>query len=123
MGSSAQQLTNAMAITKHIELGVRSGKIFAPIEKKSFEGKKKEVDYVKSGYRGKKKQFQKYNTRSPSFQITNINSTIHTPLEYLSPKITKTRTKLKVSKRRTTKESRNNYLDYRYLKMKCTRSY
>jgi hypothetical protein len=62
-----------MVITEHIELRVKSGKVFAPMEKKSFEGKKEEVDHVKNGYMGTKNQFQKYNTPSPSFQINNIN--------------------------------------------------
>jgi len=43
------------------------------MEKRSFEGKKEEVNHVKNSYMGTKNQFQKYNTQSPSFQITNIN--------------------------------------------------
>ena len=44
-----------------------------PTQKRSFEGKRKEVDYVESGYRGKKNPFQNYHTPSSSPQITNIN--------------------------------------------------
>jgi len=65
---------------------------------------------------GERKNNSKNTTLDPLHSKSpTSNSTIHTLLEYLSPKITKSRTKLKVSKRRTTKESRNNYLYYRYL--------
>jgi len=73
MGSSAQQFTDAVAITEHIEQGVKNGRIFAHMEKKGFEGKRKEVNYVESGYRGRKNPFQNYHTPSPSPQISNIN--------------------------------------------------
>jgi hypothetical protein len=57
MGSLAPQFTDAMEKTERIELGVKSERISAPMEKKGFKGKKKEVDHVKIGYRGKKNQF------------------------------------------------------------------
>ena len=72
MGSSAQQFTDVVAVAERIEQGVKSGKsgrISAPVEKKGFEGKKKEVDHVE----GRKNPFQKYHTLSPSPQISNIN--------------------------------------------------
>jgi len=43
------------------------------VEKKGFEGKRKEVDHVEGSYRGRKNPFQKYHTPSFSPQITNIN--------------------------------------------------
>jgi hypothetical protein len=46
MGSSAQQFTDAVAVAERIEQGMKSGRIFAPTEKRGFEGKKKEVDHV-----------------------------------------------------------------------------
>jgi len=69
MGSSAQQFTDAVAVAERIEQGVKSGIIFAPTEKRGFEGKKKEVDHIK----GRKNPFQKYHTPSSSPQIANIN--------------------------------------------------
>jgi hypothetical protein len=55
-----------VAVAKRIEQGVKSGRIFAPIEKRGFEGKRREVNYVESGYRGMKNPFQNYHTPSPS---------------------------------------------------------
>jgi hypothetical protein len=69
MGSSAQQFTDVVVVVEHIEQGVKSGKISALVEKRGFEGKKKEVDHVE----GRKNPFQKYRTPSPSPQISNIN--------------------------------------------------
>jgi hypothetical protein len=73
IGSSAQQFTDAVAVAERIEQGVKSGRIYVSVEKRGFEGKKKEVDYVESGYRGRKNPFQNYHTPSPSPQISNIN--------------------------------------------------
>jgi hypothetical protein len=73
IGSSAQQFTDAVAVAERIEQGVKSGRISASVEKRGFEDKKKEVDYVESGYRGRKNPFQNYHTPSPSPQISNIN--------------------------------------------------
>jgi hypothetical protein len=58
-----------VAVAEHIEQGVKSGRIFAPVEKRGFKGKKKEVDHVE----GRKNPFQKYHTPSFSPQIANIN--------------------------------------------------
>ena len=69
MGSSAQQFTDVVAVTERIEQGVKSGRISAPVEKKGFEGKKKEVDHVE----GRKNPFQNYHTPSFSSQIANVN--------------------------------------------------
>jgi len=73
IGSSARQFTDAMAVAERIEQGVKNGRISAHVEKKGFKGKRKEVDYVERGYRGRKNPFQNYHTPSPSPQISNIN--------------------------------------------------
>jgi len=73
MGSSAQQFTNVVAVAERIEQGVKSGRISASVEKKGFEGKRKEVDHIEGSYRGRKNPFQKYHTPSFSPQIANIN--------------------------------------------------
>ena len=70
MGSSTQQFTDTIAIAERIEQGVRSGRIFVPIEKRGFEGKMKEGDHVEGGYKGRTNQFQNYHAPS---QISNIN--------------------------------------------------
>ena len=69
MGSSAQQFIDVVAVAEHIEQEVKSGKsgrISAPVEKKGFEGKNKEVDHVE----GRKNPFQKYHSIpfTPNFQ-------------------------------------------------------
>nr|XP_034893121.1 uncharacterized protein LOC118032519 [Populus alba] len=69
MGSSAQQFTDVVAVAERVEQGIKSGRIFAPVEKRGFEGKKKEVDHVE----GRKNPFQNYYTPSSSPQIANIN--------------------------------------------------
>jgi hypothetical protein len=53
-----------------------------PIERRGFEGKRKEVDHIEGGYRGRKNQFQNYHT-SP--QITNINFNPLFPAKKLEP--------------------------------------
>jgi hypothetical protein len=73
MGSSAQQFTDAVVVAERIEQGVNSGRISAPVEKKGFEGKRKEVDHVEGSYMDRKNPFQKYHTPSISPQIANIN--------------------------------------------------
>jgi hypothetical protein len=65
MGSLAQEFTDVVTVAERIEQGVKSGRIFTSTEK-SFEGKRKEVDYVESGYRGRKNSFQNYHTLSLS---------------------------------------------------------
>jgi hypothetical protein len=62
-----------VVVAECIEQGVKSGRITALVEKKGFEGKGKEVDHVKGGYRGRKNPFQNYHSPSPSPQISNIN--------------------------------------------------
>jgi hypothetical protein len=54
------------------------------IERRGFEGKRKEVDHIEGGYRGRKNQFQNYHT-SP--QITNINFNPLFPAKKLEPQI------------------------------------
>ena len=41
MSSSTQQFIDVIVMAKHIEYGIRSGMIFAPIEKKGLRGKRK----------------------------------------------------------------------------------
>jgi hypothetical protein len=62
MGSSTQQFTNIVAMIERIKQGVKSCRISAPIKKKGFEGKIREVDHIKNDYRGRKNQFQNYHT-------------------------------------------------------------
>jgi hypothetical protein len=62
-----------VVVAERIEQGVNSGRISAPVEKKGFEGKRKEVDHVEGSYRGRKNPFQNYHTPSSSPQIANIN--------------------------------------------------
>jgi hypothetical protein len=69
MGNSAQQFTDVVAVAERIEQGVKSGRISTLVEKRAFEGKKKEVDHVK----GRKNPFQLYHTPFLSSQIANIN--------------------------------------------------
>jgi len=73
MGSSTQQFSNVMAAAKRIKQGIKSGRISTFTEKKGFGGKKKDVDHIEGGYRGKKNHFQNHNTPSPSSHIANIN--------------------------------------------------
>jgi hypothetical protein len=71
MGSSAQQFTDAVAVAERIEQGIRSGRISAPVEKKGFEGKRRDTEHFEDDYKGRNNQFQNYN--NPSSQIANIN--------------------------------------------------
>ena len=71
MGSSAQQFTDAVAVAERIEQGIKSGRISTPTEKKGFSGKRKEIDHIESGYKGRNIQFLKYNPSSS--QVSNIN--------------------------------------------------
>jgi len=92
-----------VAVAERIEQGVKSGRIFTPVEKRGFEGKRKEVDHFEGSYRDRNNPFQKYHAPSPSPQISNINlNTLHSPQENLILKP-------------NTKESKNNYLHYRCL--------
>ena len=70
MGSSLQQFTNVVVVVERIEKGVKSDRISALTEKRGFKGKRREVDHVEDGCRGRKNQFQNYHTPS---QIANIN--------------------------------------------------
>ena len=67
MGSLAQQFTNAVVVCEHIEQGVKSGRISAPIENRGFEWK--EVNHIEDGYKGRKNLSQNYHTSS---QIADI---------------------------------------------------
>jgi hypothetical protein len=73
MSSSTQQFTDVVVVTERIEQGVKNGRISEPMEKRGFEGKRKEVDHVEGSYRGRKNPFQNYHTPSSSPQIANIN--------------------------------------------------
>jgi hypothetical protein len=83
MGSLAQQFTDVVAVAERIEQGVKSGRISATVEKRGFEGKKKEVDHVE----GRKNPFQKYHTPSFSPQIANINLNSSFPARKPEPQI------------------------------------
>jgi hypothetical protein len=99
-----------VAVAERIEQGVKSGRISALIEKRGFEGKGKEVDHVESGYIGRRNSFQNYHTPS---QIANINLNSPFPTKKnMSPKTSKPKAKLKISQRRITKGTRNNYPHY-----------
>jgi hypothetical protein len=73
-----------------------------PTKKRGFKRKRKEVDHVEGGYRGKKTN-SKTTTLHPKLPKSNL--TLHFLLENLS---LKSKTKLRVFK-----ESRNNYPHYR----------
>jgi len=49
MGSSAQQFTNIVAMNKHIEQGIRSGKISTLTKKKGFMGRGKMLIILRVG--------------------------------------------------------------------------
>ena len=70
MGSSTQRFCDVVWIAKRIELGIRSGRIAEPIEKRGFIGKKKEnkVNNLEGGYKGRSKNYQ-----TPTTQVTSIN--------------------------------------------------
>ena len=57
MGSSTQQFTDVVAVAERIEQRIKNGRISAPIEKKGLVGKKREIDHVETGYRGRNTQF------------------------------------------------------------------
>lgn len=84
MGSSTHQFNDVVVIVKRIKQGIRSGRIFVPIEKNSFRGKK-EIDLVESGCKRKKGQIQNYNSPSSSSQITNINFNSQFPVRKPEP--------------------------------------
>jgi len=85
MGSSAQQFTNAVAVAERIEQGVKSGKIYASMEKKGFGVKEREIDHIESSSKNKKGQFQRYNTQSSSSRIANTNFNFPIPTRKLEP--------------------------------------
>jgi hypothetical protein len=78
MGSSAQQFTNIVVECERRKQGVKSGRISAPTKKRGF--KRKDVNHVEDGYRGRKNSPQNYHTPS---QIANIKKlepqNYHTP--------------------------------------------
>ena len=82
MGSSTQQFTDAMAMAERMEQGIKSGRISAATKKRGFNGKRKEIDLIEGGYKGKNTQFPKYNP--PSSQVANIN--FNSPFSTKRPK-------------------------------------
>jgi hypothetical protein len=70
------------------------------VEKKGFEGKRKEVDHVEGSYRVRKNPFQNITLHPLYPKFPTSISTLHSPQENLSLKP-------------NTKESKNNYLHYR----------
>jgi len=75
-----------VAVAERIEQGVKSGRIYALIEKRGFEGKGKEIDYVEGGYIGKRNSFQNYHTPSQIVNI-NLNSPFPKKKKTLAPKL------------------------------------
>ena len=71
MGCSAQQFMDVVAVADRIEQEIRSRRISAPLEKKGFEGKRKDTEHFEDDYKGRNNQFQNYH--NPSSQIANIN--------------------------------------------------
>jgi hypothetical protein len=65
--------------------GIKVGRIYTSIEKRGFKGRKREVDHVEDSYNDRKSQFQRYNTSSPSSQITNVNFNSLIPTRKLEP--------------------------------------
>jgi hypothetical protein len=70
MGSSTQQFTDVVVVCERIEQGVKSGRIFAPIEKRGF--RMKEVNHVGDDYRGRKNSSQNYHTPSQVADIKQL---------------------------------------------------
>ena len=99
MGSSAQQFMDAVVVAERIEQGIRSGRISAPVEKKGFKGKRKNVEHFEEDYKGRNNQFQNYH--NPSSQIANINLQAKDPPKNFPKKITR--------------KPNNNYLRYHFL--------
>jgi hypothetical protein len=58
-------------VAERIEQGIRSCTSFAPVEKKGFEGKRKDVEHFEDDYTVWKNQFKNYH--NPSSQLANIN--------------------------------------------------
>jgi hypothetical protein len=52
-------------VAESIKQRIRSAIISTLIEKKTFEGKKKDVDYIKGCYKDKKNHFQNYSPPNP----------------------------------------------------------
>ena len=71
MDSLAQQFTDTVAVAERIEQGIKNGRISAPIKKRGFVGKKRDIDHIETGYRGRNTQFQKYSASSS--QNANVN--------------------------------------------------
>jgi len=103
-----------VAVAERIEQGVKSGRIYALIEKRGFEGKGKEVNHVEGGYISRRNSFQNYHTPS---KLSISISTLHFQKKkiIISPKTSKPKAKLKIYQRRITKGTRNNYPHYCYL--------
>jgi len=104
MGTSAQQFTDIVVVCERIEQGVKSGRIYAPTKKRGFE--RKEVNHVEDGSTRVGKTHPKTTTLHPKLPTS----------KNLSP--FKPKAKLEITKR-----SKNNYLNYRYSWIRCTRSY
>jgi len=61
MSNLTHQFTNVVTMAKCIEQGIRMIKFLCPLRKKGFRRKKKDVDHIKGGYKGKKNHFLNYN--------------------------------------------------------------
>jgi hypothetical protein len=97
MGSSAQQFIDVVAVAERIEQGVKSGRIFAPTEKKkASKVKRKRLTMLRVGRtHSKNTTLHPFHPKSP----TSISTLLFLP-ENLNLKP-------------NTKKSKNNYLHYR----------
>jgi len=64
VGSSAQYFFDVVVITKRIKQVIRLEKIADSTKKKSFTGKRKEIEIhnIEGGYKGKRKNYQNKDT-------------------------------------------------------------
>jgi len=89
MGSSAQQFTDAVAVAERIEQGVKSGRISAPMEKKGFGVKKREIDMSKIAIKARKANSKDITLHLFHPKLPTPISTSRSQPENLNPKTTK----------------------------------
>lgn len=126
--STTQHFTNLVIVAERIEQAIKIGKIVDLSKKMGFTRRKKEakVHHVKGrGYKGKKKYHDNnhstYNFQTSSITI-NMNFTSHFLRNQSKSRATHQITKPIIIHIRTFKESKNNYHNYQYLYVKCTKS-
>jgi hypothetical protein len=89
MGSSAQQFTDVVAVAERIEQGVKSGRISAPVEKKGFGVKKREINHVESSYKSMKANSKDITLHLFHPKLPTLISTSRSQPENLNSKTTK----------------------------------